>query len=337
MNELLRHRDCFSLQLEVTKIQSKGSEDFVAFKMKPRDVSDMADGLADCLRKAEHIDDAVDELWLDSSRFATEGDKLIVFGGLLYFLFKEVESTEDIMLIPIVKLLPLMPSAYVFHFFKAAYAKRKQHDGELTLWLIETIAECCTENTAELYDFIDNLKQRIEMERCDDEIARLDVIKRSIGLRLDSKVKNIGEKAVIANAELVEQIKTKADVFLDSVATYGFYALPKVKCLSEEGKKMLVRMITDSDNISYQIAVLDYIGFIRHIRSSYDDFKKAEAWQKFIAKLVNSHQRKVQDNVIGSGLQECAKAFLAKVEEEYKKLPLASTNVVNMQHAVNQN
>lgn len=319
-------------------MQSKGSEDFVAFGMKPRDVSDMADELVDMLYEAEHNDDAIEELWMDDGRFQSEGDKLIVFGGVLYFLCKEVESMDDARLIPIVKLLSMLPSKYVFHFFKAAYSKRKQHDRELALWLVETIAECCTENMNELNAFIDNLKQRIEMERCTDDLARLDVLQRSIGKKVGSKMKNMGEmaKEKIASSGVVEQIKTKADLFVDAVATYGFYSLPKVKCLSDEGKRMLVKMIADSDNISYQIAMLDYIGFIKHLKSSYEQFSKAEKWQKFLADIINTHVRKVQENVISTGLHQCAQVHIATVEKDYSQLPLATTKVVNMQHAVNQ-
>jgi len=87
---------------------------------------------------------------------------------------------------------------------------------------------------------------------------------------------------------------TKAEILKEQLSQYGFFELLKVKQLSDPNKQQLFESISTND-LPYNIAMFDYLEFIKHLRSEYftSDYKLFIA----VANWFQVDERAVKGNI----------------------------------------
>jgi hypothetical protein len=125
-----------------------------------------------------------------------------------------------------------------------------------------------------------------------------------------------------------EEIKseTKTTRLTAELEEYGFFHLPLVKRLSEQGKQDLVDLISSKD-LPYGIAMFYYLDYLSHLEREH--FKTKDALYKAIAKWLNANKsgRSVKGNIssfskISTEDKTRYTAYRYKdiVKEDYQKL-----------------
>lgn len=123
-----------------------------------------------------------------------------------------------------------------------------------------------------------------------------------------------------------QQIETKKDKLKSELGKYGFFELSKVKMLSDSGKQSLIELISEN-GLPYGIAMLDFLGFIRHVKDEY--FETSYKLNKEISKWFNSdiQGRAVKGNIssLSDYSNENKTKYTAHIHKEsvkmdYKKL-----------------
>lgn len=89
-----------------------------------------------------------------------------------------------------------------------------------------------------------------------------------------------------------KQIVTKTDKLKEDLSKYGFFELPKLKTLSEPNK--LIDLISNND-LPYNIAMIDFLGFIEHLKAKY--FPTKDKLNKAVANLFDVTDRAVKGNI----------------------------------------
>lgn len=63
--------------------------------------------------------------------------------------------------------------------------------------------------------------------------------------------------------------ETEAEKLQSYIRQFGFFDLPKIKSITPQKQEELVKLISNSNNLSYQIAMFNFLGFIEHIENNY--------------------------------------------------------------------
>lgn len=118
--------------------------------------------------------------------------------------------------------------------------------------------------------------------------------------------------------------RTKEELLTDKLNKYNFLDLPKVKALNQSSQDQLIKLIS-SQNTPYQIAIFNYLDFIKHLLEEH--FKTKKKLYKGIAQILNSQERTIKGNilVLNSKSKENRQRYTAhihkeQVEKEYHQL-----------------
>lgn len=94
----------------------------------------------------------------------------------------------------------------------------------------------------------------------------------------------------------IELLPSKADRINEAITEYGFFELDKIKQLSAEGRKEIITLIA-KHKVPYQIAMLDFLGFISSIELNY--FKtKGERDNSLNKMLLHNNPRHIKGNIL---------------------------------------
>jgi len=90
--------------------------------------------------------------------------------------------------------------------------------------------------------------------------------------------------------------ETKYEKLKSAITVFGFSKLNKVKALQESNQVKLIELISDNE-LPYQIAMLDYLGFIYHIQKNFIEGTKK--MQREISRILGSDTdgRSVRGNI----------------------------------------
>jgi hypothetical protein len=91
-------------------------------------------------------------------------------------------------------------------------------------------------------------------------------------------------------------LSTKRETLQVELNNYGFFTLELVKKLPEKGAENLITLIY-SNKLPYQIAMLEHIGFIKHLKTEHCDFYDDQVNQ-CLAKILRRCARNVKGNVL---------------------------------------
>ena len=126
--------------------------------------------------------------------------------------------------------------------------------------------------------------------------------------------KEISELLKNQFSEQKEYLPTKKSLRLE-LNKYRFLNLPAVVSLTTNSQEKLYGLI-DTNNIPYQIALLDHIDFIKHLKNQY--VTSNEKLFKEIATLLNTNERTVKGNiyVLNEISKEDRKRYTAHLHKE---------------------
>ena len=88
--------------------------------------------------------------------------------------------------------------------------------------------------------------------------------------------------------------KTKFEILDVKLEECGFKNLEKVKCFSREVQNKLIKLLSNNQ-LPYQIAMLDYLGFLDFVYGENGQIKTA--LNKEIARILDSEERGVKGNI----------------------------------------
>jgi len=113
-------------------------------------------------------------------------------------------------------------------------------------------------------------------------------------------------------------LKSNTEVLTESLTEYGFYELDKVKVLSLAGKKKLMSDLA-AQSLPYQIAMLDYLGFLEYLQTHHA--KTKGELQKILSKVLLVNTRSVKGNiyVLSPKSNENRTAYTAHLHTEQVK------------------
>jgi len=106
----------------------------------------------------------------------------------------------------------------------------------------------------------------------------------------------IDEITTLIKALPPQQNETKSDKLKAELGKYGFFELTAVKPLSEPNKQNLIELISSND-LPYNIAMFDYLGFLTHLKKEH--FTINTKLHKEISRWFNSDKegRAVKGNI----------------------------------------
>ncbi len=121
-----------------------------------------------------------------------------------------------------------------------------------------------------------------------------------------------------------QQTETKTDKLKEQLGRYGFFELPKVKQLSERTKQSLVELIS-SNGLPYTIAMLDFLGFIRHLKaehftSDYKLFQAIAIWLQVSARTIKGNVYVLNEKSNEDRTRYTADQQKKKVQKDYEEL-----------------
>ena len=121
-----------------------------------------------------------------------------------------------------------------------------------------------------------------------------------------------------------QQTETKTDKLKEQLGRYGFFELPKVKQLSERTKQSLVELIS-SNGLPYTIAMLDFLGFIRHLKaehftSDYKLFQAIAIWLQVSARTIKGNVYVLNEKSNEDRTRYTADQQKEKVQKDYEEL-----------------
>ncbi len=121
-----------------------------------------------------------------------------------------------------------------------------------------------------------------------------------------------------------EPLQTITEKLKAALGEYGFYKLELIKELKEDNLNLLILEIS-KNQLPYKIAMLDFLGFIEHLRKEHFTIK-AEVHKK-LANLLDSSSREIKGNinVLNPVSNEDRKRYTAdqyseRVKRDYNKL-----------------
>jgi hypothetical protein len=123
---------------------------------------------------------------------------------------------------------------------------------------------------------------------------------------------------------LLQQSETKSDKLKAQLSEYGFFELLKVKQLSEPTKQSLVELIS-SNGLPYNIAMFDFLGFIRHLKAEhfttdYKLFKAVAIWFEVSARSVKGNVYVLNEKSNENRTRYTADQQKKKVQKDYEEL-----------------
>lgn len=121
-----------------------------------------------------------------------------------------------------------------------------------------------------------------------------------------------------------QQTGTKADKLKAQLSEYGFFELPKVKQLSETKKQSLIEFIC-SNNLPYTIAMLDFLGFLKHLKTEHftTDYKLFQAvaiWFEVSARTIKGNVYVLNEKSSEDRTRYTADQQKKKVQKDYEEL-----------------
>lgn len=121
-----------------------------------------------------------------------------------------------------------------------------------------------------------------------------------------------------------QQTETKTEKLKAVLGKYGFFELPKVKRLSEPYKQSLVELIS-SNGLPYTIAMLDFLGFIRHLKtehftSDYKLFQAVAIWLEVSARTIKGNVYVLNEKSNEDRTRYTADQQKKKVQKDYEEL-----------------
>ena len=145
-----------------------------------------------------------------------------------------------------------------------------------------------------MYNFFNDMYER--------DLPELENRSRKQNLLKSIKTYGIGSffDAVIiidlVNKELnsVTPIPLKFEIIKQGLLTYDFYELPKVKSLQASDE--LVELITSNDT-PYKIALLNFLGFLDHIKKKYADNYQGRT-EKILSEILYISTDSVKKNIL---------------------------------------
>lgn len=144
-----------------------------------------------------------------------------------------------------------------------------------------------------------------KLENLNLRIARLTELINTLKIWLIEKTKI--KRALLNNSGIVEIVNNDVNSLREDLDIYSFFELNKVKKLNNENQEKLIRLIF-SANISYQIAMFDYLEFLPHLNKHFNS--KTEMSRK-ISKLIKSDKD-------GRAVRGEINALIKKSESRYK-------------------
>jgi hypothetical protein len=114
---------------------------------------------------------------------------------------------------------------------------------------------------------------------------------------LKEKSNNLFELYIInTSTESERHPILRAENLRSNVLEFGFFELPKVKCLSESNKEELVNLIS-TKRMPYSIAMIDYLEFLKHLEKEH--FKTKDKLHEKVATWFNlgKNKRAVKGNI----------------------------------------
>lgn len=129
-------------------------------------------------------------------------------------------------------------------------------------YLITCFIEYRNQHSMGEYDYTIVLDTEIENERSeisDFLIEKFEEVQKELSILSGNNF----SKIVIEQYE-----KKKSNLLRAKLEQYGFYNLPMVLSLDEAGQARLVDLICES-SIPYNLALFDYLGFIKYLQSEY--------------------------------------------------------------------
>ena len=93
----------------------------------------------------------------------------------------------------------------------------------------------------------------------------------------------------------VEKMPSRAQIFFNEAQKYDFTSLPKISALSANAQSILITK-TVSHELPYIIAMLDFLGYPKHLKDNYNLNK--EQIYKHVATALGVSQRQVKGNFL---------------------------------------
>ncbi len=120
------------------------------------------------------------------------------------------------------------------------------------------------------------------------------------------------------NNNPINQIETKTAKLNTDLDKYGFFKLPMVKKLSDEGKGKLLELIS-SNELPYCIALFDYLGFIKHLDKEH--FNTNYKRNKEISNWLNASEDSVKKNinVLDKGSEVMKRRYTSHIHKDTVK------------------
>lgn len=185
------------------------------------------------------------------------------------------------------------------------------------------------------YWFLDTV---IMFEPVTDKLKRtlkridINISEKDINIELINYQKYLQEKRESFYIELINEIQglptqqkeTKSDKLKAQLSEYGFFELPKVKQLSERTKQSLVELIS-SNGLPYTIAMLDFLGFIRHLKaehftSDYKLFQEVAIWLEVSARTIKGNVYVLNEKSNEDRTRYTADQQKKNVQKDYEEL-----------------
>jgi len=79
----------------------------------------------------------------------------------------------------------------------------------------------------------------------------------------------VAQSEVKSSPKQVQPIQTKADRLREQLAEHGFFDMPALAAISDEGMAALIEKMSRKHSLPYSIAMFDHIGFIEHLRKNF--------------------------------------------------------------------
>lgn len=141
---------------------------------------------------------------------------------------------------------------------------------------------------------------------------------------IEKELLDIEENNTVLKILPSEQTETKTGKLTAVLGKYGFFELPKVKRLSEPYKQSLVELIS-SNGLPYTIAMLDFLGFIRHLKtehftSDYKLFQTVAIWLEVSARTIKGNVYVLNEKSSEDRTRYTADQQKKKVQKNYEEL-----------------
>jgi hypothetical protein len=100
----------------------------------------------------------------------------------------------------------------------------------------------------------------------------------------------------ITNPDQAQPQATKADILREHLAGHGFFELPKLSGISDQGRTELISKMSNK-GLPYQVAMFDHLGFIDYLLMEKCNSIKLQAY-KLIGKILDKGADGVKKNIL---------------------------------------